>query len=111
MAKKLPVSLEALMTADAEAETPAPAPQPAPKAAAKPRAVKNNVVTLQRQDATTSRRSDLPHTSIYLHPNVKKAIAQIGLDFGMKPHDVMMEGIDLMLAKYGKPPSKELAAK
>ena len=42
---------------------------------------------------------------------VKKAIAQIGLDFGMKPHDVMMEGIDLMLAKYGQPSLKEFEAK
>lgn len=106
MAKK-PASLEALMADVSVEETSAPAPAPAPKA----RPEKTNVVTLQRPDVKTSKRSDLPHTSIYLHPNVKKAIAQIGLDFGLKPHDVMMEGIDLMLAKYGKPPSRELAEK
>lgn len=108
MAKNKPASLEALMADVSVEETSAPAPAPAPKA--RP-AAKTNVVTLQRPDVKMSKRSDLPHTSIYLHPSVKKAIAQIGLDFGRKPHDLMMEGIDLMLAKYGKPPSKELAEK
>ena len=74
MAKK-PASLEALMADVSVEETSAPAPAPAPKA----RPEKTNVVTLQRPDVKTSKRSDLPHTSIYLHPNVKKAIAQIGL--------------------------------
>lgn len=106
MSKK-PVLLESLMSAVAEEESSVQTPAPAPKA----RSQKANVVTLPRHDVTTSPRKSPPHTSIYLHPNVKRAIAQIGLDFGRKPHDLMMEGIDLMLARYGKPTSKELADK
>lgn len=106
MAKK-PVSLEALMTVPEVEATPVQAEAPAPKAKAKT----SNVVALQRHSATTPQTKYPAHTSIYLHPNVKRAIAQIGLDFGRKPHDLMMEGIDLMLAQYGKPPAKELAGK
>lgn len=106
MAKK-PASLEALMADVSVEETSAPAPAPAPKA----RPEKTNVVALQRHSATAPQTKYPAHTSLYLHPNVKRAIHQIGLDFGRKPHDLIMEGIDLMLAQYGKPPAKELAGK
>ena len=70
----------------------------------------NNVVTLQRDSATTSRRSP-QHTSLYLSAEVRSAIRDIAYQLDRKPHDLYMEGIDLMLAKYGKPTSKELATK
>lgn len=106
MAKK-PVSLEALMSAPEVEETPVQAAAPASKAKTKA----SNVVALQRHSATTPTTKYPAHTSLYLHPNVKRAIHQIGLDFGRKPHDLIMQGIDLMLAEYGKPPAKELANK
>jgi hypothetical protein len=106
MAKK-PASLESLMAGIPELETSVSTLPHPPEVSP----VKSNVATSERRDAKPPRRSDLPHTSIYLHPNVKKAIAQIGLDFGRKPHDLMMEGIDLMLLQYGKPSSKDLANK
>lgn len=69
----------------------------------------SNVVTLQRDDAKASQRSQ--HTSLYLSPEVRKAIRDIAYQLDRKPHDLYMEGIDLMLAKYGKPTSKELVGK
>jgi hypothetical protein len=67
----------------------------------------DNVVMLSRDDATTSKRSN--HTSLYLSPGVRKAIRDIAYQLDRKPHDLYMEGIDLMLARYGKPSSKELS--
>jgi hypothetical protein len=69
----------------------------------------SNVVTLQRDDAKQSRTAS--HTSLYLHPNVRRAIREIAFQFDKKPHDLYLEGIDLMLAKYGKPTSAELGNK
>lgn len=68
-----------------------------------------SVITLQRDDAKTSRR--LQHTSLYLTPEVRRAIKEIAFQYDRKPHDLYMEGIDLMLAKYGKPTSGELNKK
>lgn len=90
---KAKVSLEA-MTAKAVAPTTAP---------------ENNVVTLKQDSVTTSQRSQ--HTSLYLTPEVRQAIREIAFQFNRKPHDLYMEGIDLMLAQYGKPSSKELSKK
>lgn len=68
----------------------------------------NNVVTLQR-DNVDKRRTG--HTSLYLHPNVRRAIQEIAFEYDKRPHALYMEGIDLMLASYGKPTSAELAKK
>jgi len=70
---------------------------------------RESVVTLKRDDAKTSRR--LQHTSLYLTPEVRRAIKEIAFQYDRKPHDLYMEGIDLMLAKYGKPTSGELNKK
>jgi hypothetical protein len=67
----------------------------------------NNVVALQRDDATTSKKAT--HTSLYLHPHVRKAIREIAFQYDIKPHDLYVEGIDLMLAKYGKASTSELS--
>ena len=75
-------------------------------AKAKAEQPENNVVTLQR-DATTSKKA--AHTSLYLHPNVRKAIREIAFQYDLKPHDLYLEGIDLMLAKYAKPSTSELS--
>lgn len=72
----------------------------------------DNVVALQRDDVKTSqRRGTSNHTSLYLAPEVKRAIKEIAFQFDRKPHDLYLEGIDLMLAKYGKPDLKSLTGK
>lgn len=70
---------------------------------------RQDVVTLQRDNAKASRR--LQHTSLYLAPEVRRAIKEIAFQYDRKPHDLYIEGIDLMLAKYGKPTSQELVKK
>jgi hypothetical protein len=70
---------------------------------------KGNVVTLQRDNAMKSDKAK--HTSLYLHPKVRRAIQEIAFQYDKKPHDLYIEGIDLMLRQYGKPTSAELAGK
>lgn len=53
-------------------------------------------------------RRDKPHTTIYLDPPVRLAIKRIALDYDRKPHDLMMEGIDMMLTKYAGKTSKDI---
>lgn len=89
MSKPKRPSLAEMTVADAPAE-PAPA------------TVASNVTTLQRDDVTTSKRAK--HTSLYLPPDTRRAIQEIAFQFDRKPHDLYIEGINLMLAKYGKPP-------
>lgn len=45
-------------------------------------------------------RRDKPHTTVYIEPAVRLAIKRIALEYNKKPHDLMLEGIDLMLLKY-----------
>ena len=67
----------------------------------------NNVVTLTRDNVKTSPKSG--HTSLYLHPAVRKAIREIAFQYDRKPHDLYLEGIDMMLTKYSKPSVAELS--
>ena len=69
-----------------------------------------DVVTLQRPDVIAS-RPKASHTSLYLSPAVLKAIRQIALDLDRRPHDLLVEGVDLMLAKYGRPSIAEIDRK
>jgi hypothetical protein len=66
----------------------------------------HNVITSSRDNVKASRR--LQHTSLYLTPEVRRAIKEIAFQFDKKPHDLYIEGIDLMLAKYGKPDTHTL---
>lgn len=64
--------------------------------------IENNVTTLKRDDVITSKRAK--HTSLYLPSEAQRAIKEIAFQFDKRPHDLYIEGINLMLAKYGKPP-------
>lgn len=63
-----------------------PEPAPAPKPATKPKA-----------------RPEVQHTSIYVPKAAYRKIREIALTEDRKPHDIIMEGVDLVLAKYGFP--------
>lgn len=41
-----------------------------------------------------------PHTTLYLDPAVRHAIKRIALDYNKKPHDLLLEGVDMMLVQY-----------
>ena len=49
------------------------------------------------------RRKDRPHTTIYLDRRVMKVIRQTAADLEVKPHDLLIQGVDLMLAHHGRP--------
>ncbi len=70
---------------------------------------RDDAVALQRDSVKASRR--LQHTSLYLTPEARRAIKEIAFQYDRKPHDLYIEGIDLMLAKYGKPTTQELGKK
>lgn len=61
-----------------------------------------------QREAGRGVRRDKPHTTIYLDPPVRLAIKRIALDYDRKPHDLMMEGIDMMLTKYAGKTSKDI---
>ena len=93
MGKKEKVSLEAMVVEQESKKT----------------AAEQDATTSQRDNVTTSKR--LQHTSLYLSPEVRRAIKEIAFTYDKKPHDLFIEGINLMLAKYGKAGSQELSQK
>ena len=78
-------SLEALAAAVA------PKPEPAANVIAGPGA------------NTVQPRRDRPHVSLYLAKTVQREIKRIAIDYDRKPHDLLIEAVNLMLAKYGRP--------
>ena len=53
-------------------------------------------------------RPDVQHTSIYVPKPAYRKIREIALAKDRKPHDLILEGLDLVLAKYGFPSIAEL---
>ena len=56
-------------------------------------------------------RSDASHTTLYLDKAVRKVIKEIALHYDRKPHDLYLEGIDMMLAHYGRDSIKKISGK
>jgi hypothetical protein len=46
-------------------------------------------------------RREKPHVSLYAHPRTLDAIRDLALAQRKKPHDLYLEGLRLMLARYG----------
>jgi hypothetical protein len=104
MAKKRP-SLEALMQEARILST--NIPQSGIELAAVPYPVAGDRQSETPQIGKGIRR-DKPHTTVYLDPAVRLAIKRIALDYNKKPHDLMIEGIDMMLIKYIGKKSKDI---
>ncbi|CAB4816980.1 unannotated protein [freshwater metagenome] len=45
-------------------------------------------------------RRDRPHTTLYLDHPVRIAIKRIALEYDKKPHDLLLEGVEMMLLHY-----------
>lgn len=54
-------------------------------------------------------RAAKSHTTIYLSKRVLLELRRIALDFDRKPHDLLIEGVDYILKKYGRPSVVELS--
>jgi hypothetical protein len=68
----------------------------------------SKVVTLpppviERPAARATPRIEVQHTSIYVPKPAYRKIREIAVAGDRKAHDVIIEGIDLVLAKYGFP--------
>jgi hypothetical protein len=72
-------------------EVPAPAPPSA------------NVIPFKHKS-----NPEVHHTSIYVPKVAYRKIREIAVTRDAKPHDIIMEGIDLVLAKYGHPSIADL---
>lgn len=74
---------------------------------------KGNIVELKAAEAEVvpAKRKAPSHSSLYLDKAVVKAIKEIALQYDRKPHDLYLEGINLMLVKYGRPSIEELSRK
>jgi hypothetical protein len=48
-------------------------------------------------------RDTRPHMSLYLAKPVQRVLKKIAADLDRKPHDLLVEGVELVLARYGKP--------
>ena len=44
------------------------------------------------------------HTSVYLPKEAHKRLREIAFTTDQKVHDIIMEGVNMALAKYGQPP-------
>ena len=49
------------------------------------------------------------HTSVYLPKRVLRELKAIALEYDRKPHDLLIDGVDMMLAHYGRPSVAELS--
>jgi hypothetical protein len=56
-------------------------------------------------------RPDVVHTSVYLPREVHRRLREIAFTRDVKVHDVIMEGVDAALQKYGHPPVEQLKTK
>ena len=79
------------LSVEALAAAVAPKPEPAGNVIAGPGA------------NTVRPRRDKPHVSLYLAKAVQREIKRIAIDYDCKPHDLLIEAVNLMLAKYGRP--------
>jgi hypothetical protein len=83
-----------------------------------------NAVTLQRDNVTTlnpyaanaqsvvpkKALKAAPHMSLYVGKRVQRVLKEIALEYDRKPHDILLEAVDLVLQRYGRPTVAKLSA-
>jgi hypothetical protein len=72
---------------------------------------RDNVTTLRQRAADTPKRPlrAAPHMSLYVGKRVQRALKEIALEYDRKPHDVLIEAVDMVLQRYGRPTVTELS--
>lgn len=98
MAPKTGSSLSDMMAADL-------AKDPKPKAAAKRAPKVGKVVKLSQPGEVSTAPAAAPEiekVTIYLPKPAYRFIKQIALEHEKRPHDLLIQGIDMMLAEHGK---------
>jgi hypothetical protein len=105
MSRKRPSVFDTLDLTGDEASPP-PAETPASNVVAMPSgevAMAAPVAAPPKVSAKPKARPEVQHTSIYVPKVAYRKIREIANTEDRKPHDVIMEGVDLVLAKYGYP--------
>jgi hypothetical protein len=51
-----------------------------------------------------------PHMSLYVGKRVQRVLKEIALEYDRKPHDILIEAVDLVLQRYGRPTVAKLSA-
>ena len=51
------------------------------------------------------------HVSIYISEHVYREIKRVALDLNCKPHDLLIEGVNLMLERHGRGRIEEIDAR
>ena len=85
-------SLESMMRARIE-EPPAPEGR---------KAKGSKVVPIEAPAPVPEAPAKVEKVSLYVPKAAYKFIKQTALDFDKKPHDLLIEGVEMVLAKYGK---------
>jgi len=75
---------------------------------------RDNVATFQRDNVATLDRPRrvlraAPHMSLYLSKKAQKALKEIALEYDRKSHDILIEAVNLVLQRYGRPTVAELS--
>lgn len=99
MAAKHGPSLSEMMAADLgqqPAKTPTPKKRPAPKA----KVVKLNPMPGEAAPVATAH--EIEKVTVYLPKPVYRFIKQVALELEKRPHDLLMQGVDMMLSQHGK---------
>ncbi len=66
-----------------------------------PRATRHLSAGTDEDGYRTRVRREKPHASLYAHPRVFAAIRDLAEQERCRPHDLYVEGLRLMLARYG----------
>jgi hypothetical protein len=69
---------------------------------------RDNVATLAGKSPKRALRA-APHMSLYVGKRVQRALKEIALEYDCKAHDVLLEAVDMVLQRYGRPPVTELS--
>lgn len=74
---------------------------------------RSNAIPLERDNVGSAppHKTKFPHMSLYLSKPVQRAIKEIALEYDRKPHDVLIEAVELVLQRYGRPSIAELMGK
>ncbi len=68
------------------------------------------LAVVPKNEPAPAARKDRSHVSLYLDKAVQKAIKAIALEYDRKPHDIYLEAVNLVLARYGRPPIDEITS-
>jgi hypothetical protein len=71
---------------------------------------RDNVTTLNRHVPAPKRElKAAPHMSLYVSKKVQRALKEIAFEYDRRTHEVLLEAVDMVLQRYGRPTIAELS--